>query len=65
MSSEKIKKRASKDTLPRLLSYVKPYRLLLAASIICAAASVICTLYAPLLIGDAVDCIIDKGNVSF
>lgn len=65
MSAEKIKKRASKDTLPRLLSYVKPYRLLLAASIICAAASVICTLYAPLLIGDAVDCIIDKGNVSF
>lgn len=65
MSAEMIKKRASKDTLPRLLSYVKPYRLLLAASIICAAASVICTLYAPLLIGDAVDCIIDKGNVSF
>lgn len=65
MSAEKTKKRASKATLPRLLSYVKPYRLLLAASIICAAASVICTLYAPLLIGDAVDCIIDKGNVSF
>lgn len=54
-----------KPTLKRLLSYVKPYRLMLIVSVISAAATVICTLYAPLLIGDAVDCVIKKGNVDF
>ncbi len=56
---------SKKKTLPRILAYVKPYRLLLIISIISAAATVICTLYAPLLIGDAVDCVISKGNVDF
>lgn len=54
-----------KKTLSRLLSYVRPYLSILIISLICAAATVICTLYAPLLIGDAVDCIISKGNVDF
>ncbi len=54
-----------KNTLRRILSYVKPYRLRLAISVLSAAATVICTLYAPLLIGDAVDCVISKGNVDF
>ncbi len=56
---------SKKKPLPRILAYVKPYRLLLIISIISAAATVICTLYAPLLIGDAVDCVISKGNVDF
>lgn len=54
-----------KSTLSRLLSYVKPYSFLLVLSIIAAALTVLCTLYAPLLIGDAVDCIVKKGNVDF
>lgn len=56
---------SKKKTLSRLLSYVRPYLWILIISLICAAASVICTLYAPLLIGDAVDCIIGVGNVDF
>ncbi len=54
-----------KNTLKRLLSYVKPYAPLLLLSLIFAVGTVMCTLYAPLLIGDAVDCIIGKGNVDF
>ncbi len=54
-----------KNTLKRLLSYVKPYAPLLLLSLIFAVGTVMCTLYAPLLIGDAVDCIVGKGNVDF
>lgn len=54
-----------KSTLSRLLSYVKPYSFLLVISIIAAALTVLCTLYAPFVIGDAVDCIVKKGNVDF
>ncbi len=54
-----------KNTLRRLLSYVKPYAPLLLLSLIFAVGTVMCTLYAPLLIGDAVDCIVGKGNVDF
>lgn len=65
MSSEKIPVNQRSGTLKRLLKYVRPHIGLLALSVVCAAATVICTLYAPLLIGDAVDCIVDKGNVDF
>lgn len=52
-------------TLARLLRYVRPYIGVLVLSMICAAATVMCTLYSPLLIGDAVDCIVSKGRVDF
>ena len=60
-----MRESSKNKTLSRLLSYVRPYCGILVLSLICAAATVICTLYAPLLIGDAVDCIVTKGNVDF
>lgn len=56
---------AQKGTIKKVLLYIKKYNLLLAVSILLAAASVALTLYVPILIGDAIDLIIDKGNVDF
>ena len=52
-------------TLRKVLSRVKRYWYLLALSVLSAAASVALTLYAPVLTGNAVDLIIDKGFVDF
>ena len=52
-------------TLKKLLAVIGKYRLLLLLSLICAATSVVLTLYIPILFGDAIDCIIAKGNVDF
>ena len=53
------------QTLKKVLRYMKPYRFLLALSILLAALSVAASLYLPLLIGDAVDFILGPGNVDF
>ena len=55
----------NKETLKRVIKYIKKYMLLVVVSFICAALSVAATLYAPILIGDAIDMIIEKGNVDF
>lgn len=54
-----------KEIIKRVLLYIKNYRLLIALSFVFAAISVAFTLYAPILIGDAIDLIIEKGNVDF
>ncbi|MBQ6105564.1 MAG: ABC transporter ATP-binding protein [Lachnospiraceae bacterium] len=54
-----------KDTIRRVLRYLGHQKLFLALSLLLSALSVICSLYVPLLIGDAIDVIIDKGNVDF
>lgn len=61
----KQNKNNQKDIIKRVLLYIKNYRLLIALSFVFAAISVAFTLYAPILIGDAIDLIIDKGNVDF
>ena len=53
------------QTLKKVLRYMKPYRFFLLLSVILAAITVASTLYFPLLIGKAVDCIVGKGNVNF
>ncbi len=53
------------STIKKVLGAIKKYRLLLALSIILATITVGLTLYIPIVIGDAIDLIIDKGNVSF
>ena len=53
------------QTLKKVLHYMKPYRFFLLLSVILAAITVASTLYLPLLIGKAVDCIVGKGNVNF
>lgn len=50
-----------KGALKRLLRYVKPQMPLVILSIICAAGSVLLSLYTTVLIGHAVDCISSEG----
>lgn len=50
-----VKKVNQKETLIKVLRYIKPYSLLMILTIIMAAISVALTLYLPILTGDAVD----------
>lgn len=51
----KLDKGQQKETLIKVLKYMKPYRFWLIAAIVMAAVSVVFTLYLPILTGDAVD----------
>ena len=53
------------ETLKKVLCYLKRYWFFLALSFGLAAITVASTLYIPLLTGDAVDCVIGKGQVDF
>lgn len=64
--SKKVKNNAvNKKTLRRILNYIKKYNILVILSLICAAISVVLTLYAPILTGHMVDKIVGAGNVDF
>lgn len=52
-----------KETLKKILRYIKKYRLQVLLSLILAAVTVVLTLYIPILTGNAVDLIVDKGLV--
>ena len=52
-------------TLKKVLKYIGKYKLLLPISALLALISVALTLYVPILIGNAIDAIIGKGNVNF
>ena len=54
-----------KSTLKKVLKRIKKYRFLVFLSLLMAAATVVLTLYLPILTGDAVDGIIAKGLVNF
>lgn len=56
---------SSFKVLARLLGFTRPYTFYLVFTLIGAIVSALSTLYAPVLIGDAVDFIIDDGNVDF
>lgn len=58
-------KKAKKGTLKKVLHYIGRYKYLLALSVIFAALSAALTLYVPILIGNAIDCIIGTGKVDF
>ena len=60
-----MSKQEKTGSLAPLLKYVRPHSGLLIVSLLLAAVSVAATLYAPILVGDAVDLIITKGNVDF
>ena len=51
----KMDKGQQKETLVKVLKYMKPYRFWLIVAIVMAAVSVVFTLYLPILTGDAVD----------
>ncbi len=52
-------------TLGKVLRYIRKHWLFLILSILCAAITVILTLYIPILTGDAIDFIIEEGKVDF
>ena len=54
-----------KTTFTRILKLMKPYTLSFIISLILAVVIVVSTLFLPILIGNAVDVIISKGNVDF
>ena len=58
-------KKTEKSTIKKVLGYIKHYRFLLILSLFLALATVALTLYVPILLGDAIDLIIEKDNVDF
>lgn len=54
-----------KNTIKKVLKYIKHYSFLSLLSLIFAALTVALTLYVPILIGQGIDCIVSKGNVNF
>lgn len=59
------KKTSQMDTLKKVFRYMKKYIPLLVISILLATVTVAMTLYFPILTGDALDLIIEKGLVDF
>lgn len=55
----------NKQILNRVFSYVGRYKIHLAFSLLLAAVSVAGTLYVPVLLGNVIDFIADKGKVDF
>ena len=58
-------KKDKQSTLVQVLQYIKKYHLLLVLSIILALISVIFTLYIPIVVGNAIDEMIEPGQVNF
>lgn len=54
-----------KSTIRKILNYIKKYRWLMLLSILLAALTVVLTLYVPILVGKAIDCIVALGKVNF
>ena len=57
--------KGQKQTIRKVLHYIKKYWFFLAVSIVMAAVTVTLTLYLPILTGRAIDLILDKGQVDF
>lgn len=53
------------DTIRRVLCYISKYWTYLGLSLLLAAVTVVLTLYFPILTGQAIDCIVAKGQVDF
>ncbi len=49
------------QTLSRVMKELKPFRIWIVISLICAAVTVACTLLIPVYIGEAVDCMLGVG----
>ncbi len=59
------KQKIQRDTIRKVLKYIREYRILLLISIVLAAITVALTLYVPILVGNAIDCIIGPDKVNF
>lgn len=61
----KMSKQGQKDTIQRVLIFIKPYRAFVWLSLFFALLTVAATLYAPIITGNAIDFIVDRGQVDF
>ncbi len=57
--------RKQEETIKKILKRIRPYRLFVVCSLVFAVITVGTTLYAPILVGDAVDYILAEGKVDF
>ncbi|MDO5155201.1 MAG: ABC transporter ATP-binding protein [Eubacteriales bacterium] len=60
-----ISRQDQKATIKRVLQFIKPYRFYVWLSLFFAFLTVVTTLYAPIVIGKAIDLIVAKGYVDF
>ena len=60
-----MSKTSKKGVFSKIMRYIGRYKYLLALSVLFAAVSAVLTLLVPVLIGDAIDLIVSKGNVDF
>ncbi len=56
---------AQAAVMRRVMRYIRPHASALMLSLLLSLVSVALTLYVPILVGDAVNCIVDKGLVDF
>lgn len=64
-NTNKSRNSSQMETLKTVLNYTKKYMVYIIFSLVFAALTVALTLYVPILTGEAIDLIIDKGNVNF
>ena len=62
-AKNKLTPQQRKATLNRVLHKIRPYSAFVVCSLLVAAVSVAAQLYIPILCGDAIDKMLDKGNV--
>ena len=55
----------NKETIGRVLKFIRPYRGRILLMLVLAVVTVVCTLYTPVLIGEAVDTLIGPEEVWF
>ena len=60
-----MKKQNQREILEKVFRYVRPYSAALIGSLLLALVYVAMSLYIPILVGQAVDFIVDKGAVKF
>ncbi len=64
-STSQAKQPSGRETFGKVMRFIGRYRILLIASILLAAVTVVLQLYVPILFGDAIDGIIAEGAVDF
>ena len=64
-NAPEIPRDLSRRTLKKVLAVIGKYKILLAVSLLLAAATVVLQLYVPILFGDGIDRIIGEGKVDF
>ena len=62
---QSLPKGTRRAVLARIMRYIRPYLPMLIASLVLAFIAVVLTLYVPILVGRAIDCIVAPGKVDF